>query len=302
MCSLNAQVFSGGSGTKDDPYRISNKKDMDELAFYSVDHSANPNAPNHPYGQYWTYQKYFIITNDIREPVTESIRQFRGSFDGQGYKIVIKLERYIWGGLFNILNDAVIKNIVVDGTQNRKVQSDWWREGIIGTISIASLELLKEQGSDGTYNVTVKNCINMMQNFYGDSTNTIDSTTGIVGFISYFPSYPANPNPIKDYNMPVNIVIEDCINLSSIAKGYHCLPAYKNSGGIVRHCWGIFYTPFPNKINVSINKSINSGFIEGNDIISGILGDIFLLREYDTDVKIRVGNCLNTGVTRGDTS
>ncbi|WAI01767.1 PEGA domain-containing protein [Methanogenium organophilum] len=77
---MPAAAYSGGSGTSDDPYKISTEDDLIDL---STD-SAN-----------WVSGTYFILTNDIAlaSSPTETIGNstsgyyFTGNFDGQGYTI-----------------------------------------------------------------------------------------------------------------------------------------------------------------------------------------------------------------------
>jgi hypothetical protein len=107
--SLFAQ-FGGGARTKANPYRIYTHKQMEELA-----DSVNRNIPNSPLTPYnWSYGKYFILMNNIKDSVRTTIGNygytFQGNFDGQRYKITLAIKsdsnnnRYTCYGLFGIVS------------------------------------------------------------------------------------------------------------------------------------------------------------------------------------------------------
>ena len=111
-----ATSFSGGSGTADDPWKISNGSELAYLA--SV---VNSNGSG-------TYNKYYILTADIDLGGQEWIgignqhaaeKAFKGKFDGNGKVITgfaINEERDYTPGLFGLLDGgAVVKNLTVHG-------------------------------------------------------------------------------------------------------------------------------------------------------------------------------------------
>lgn len=111
-----AASFSGGSGTADDPWKISNGS---ELAYLASVVNSNGSA---------TYNKYYILTADIDLGGQEWIgignkhdpaKAFKGNFDGNGKVITgfeIKEERDYTPGLFGLLDGgAVVKNLTVHG-------------------------------------------------------------------------------------------------------------------------------------------------------------------------------------------
>ena len=111
-----AASFSGGSGTADDPWKISNGS---ELAYLASVVNSNGSA---------TYNKYYILTADIDLGGQEWIgignqndgaKAFKGYFDGNGKVITgfeIKEERNYTPGLFGMLDaGAVVKNLTVHG-------------------------------------------------------------------------------------------------------------------------------------------------------------------------------------------
>ncbi len=111
-----AASFSGGSGTADDPWKISNGS---ELAYLASVVNSNGSA---------TYNQYYILTADIdlggREWIGignkhDPAKAFKGKFDGNGKVITgfaIEEERDYTPGLFGLLDGgAVVKNLTVHG-------------------------------------------------------------------------------------------------------------------------------------------------------------------------------------------
>ena len=111
-----AASFSGGSGTDDDPWKISNGS---ELAYLASLVNSNGSA---------TYNQYYILTADIdlggREWTgignqNNAAKAFKGKFDGNGKVITgfaIEEERDYTPGLFGLLDGgAVVKNLTVHG-------------------------------------------------------------------------------------------------------------------------------------------------------------------------------------------
>ena len=111
-----AASFSGGSGTADDPWKISNGS---ELAYLASLVNSNGSA---------TYNQYYILTADIdlggREWTgignqNDAAKAFKGKFDGNGKVITgfaIEEERDYTPGLFGLLDGgAVVKNLTVHG-------------------------------------------------------------------------------------------------------------------------------------------------------------------------------------------
>ncbi len=111
-----AASFSGGSGTADDPYKISNGS---ELAYLASVVNSNGSA---------TYNKHYILTADIDLGGQEwtgignrddAGKAFKGKFDGNGKVITgfaINEELAYTPGLFGMLDGgAVVKNLTVHG-------------------------------------------------------------------------------------------------------------------------------------------------------------------------------------------
>ncbi|MDL2247189.1 T9SS type A sorting domain-containing protein [Bacteroides sp. OttesenSCG-928-J23] len=105
-----AQTYSGGSGTESDPYLISSKEDMEELAEYDGSNTSG---------------KYYLLTRNITEEITTSIDDFYGTFDGGGHNININVSDS-WNagafGVFRYTSGATIKNLSVTGS----IYSSFW--------------------------------------------------------------------------------------------------------------------------------------------------------------------------------
>lgn len=141
-----AASFSGGSGTADDPWKISNGS---ELAYLASLVNSNGSA---------TYNQYYILTADIdlggREWTgignqNNAAKAFKGKFDGNGKVITgfaINEERDYRPGLFGKLDaGAVVKNLTVHG----RVRAGSKKDNFSGLLC-ASVE-----GSSAVENCTV---------------------------------------------------------------------------------------------------------------------------------------------------
>ena len=111
-----ATSFSGGNGSKENPYQISRGE---ELAYfkYIIESDENNNYRN----------KYYVLTSNINlgnlyfDPIGNDGQTFSGVFDGQGYTIsnikmdyVININNTLYSGLFTKTKDATIQNLNID--------------------------------------------------------------------------------------------------------------------------------------------------------------------------------------------
>ena len=272
--------FSGGFGTAIEPYLISNRLDMEELAD-SVNNSTTP-YPNN-----WSKGKYFALTQDITDSVRTVIGKypplsvnpqytFQGNFNGNGYKITVSINRptEMYLGIFGVCTDScVIENLNVDGV-------------IIGSSSIGGIVGSNYSLSNSNESI-VKNCNNysyikgyvgvggIVGENSGKITNcnnygTIDSGYSTIGGIA--------GTVIKCGN------ISNCINSGLIRGGV-------STGGIVGYAIS----------NATIYNCINVGMIENLNIlhdnlgrIGGIIGTAHLIDE------IIILNCVNYGFVAGN--
>jgi len=116
LVTISAFAYSGGNGTEQEPYLISSKADMEELA-------TKVNG-----GQ--TYAGvYFLLTRDLTEAedvittvIGEGTCYFSGVFDGGDHKVNVNINininntYYGYAGVFGCVSDAIIKNLGVTGS------------------------------------------------------------------------------------------------------------------------------------------------------------------------------------------
>jgi hypothetical protein len=106
---ISAFAHSGGSGTAADPYLISSKADMEQLANRVNSGSSTFNT---------CAGEYFRLTRDLTgaaDTLTSTVgngdtRYFAGTFDGKGHKIAVKQI-----GIFGNIQGAIIENLEVTG-------------------------------------------------------------------------------------------------------------------------------------------------------------------------------------------
>lgn len=114
-----ASPFSGGSGTKTDPYRISNQADWNSLADFYISYLG----------------EYFVLTADIsvdRMIGVNTSSSFSGFFDGGGHTITVNYntsEPYV--APFRYVENATIQNLHVEGTITTSAK---YAGGIVGHL------------------------------------------------------------------------------------------------------------------------------------------------------------------------
>lgn len=156
-----ATSFSGGSGTDDDPWKISNGS---ELAYLASLVNSNGSA---------TYNQYYILTADIdlggREWTgignqNDAGKAFKGKFDGNGKVITgfaINEEREYTPGLFGMLDGgAVVKNLTVHGCIRAGAKKDFGGllcasvnggSAVANCTVYADVQITREAGSKDLY-------------------------------------------------------------------------------------------------------------------------------------------------------
>ena len=156
-----AASFSGGSGTDDDPWKISNGS---ELAYLASLVNSNGSA---------TYNQYYILTADIdlggREWTgignqNNAAKAFKGKFDGNGKVITgfaIEEERDYTPGLFGLLDGgAVVKNLTVHGCIRAGSKKDFGGllcasvnggSAVANCTVYADVQITREAGSKDLY-------------------------------------------------------------------------------------------------------------------------------------------------------
>ena len=293
-------VFSGdGDGTEENPYKVSNAQQLDEIRYHLNSH--------------------YVLVNDIDlsdydswEPIGNKFNIFTGTIDGNNHiiknlKIVEFInepeEQYIGligcgdGKIKNIILDNVLLNISVDGTQC------WYDET---TIYIGSLAGCMEM---------IDNCkvSGIMTISYDDAMEGMASINcgGIIGGARFVSDSIANlkidvmSKSVKgeDYtcDMWLGGVVGDLS--TSISEPLCYITQCKNNGNINISskcdrsivCGGLVGS-FPEETGV-ISNNINYGDIECNSLGHLALGGIAGL----ADVK-EIKNCVNAGKINANSS
>ena len=301
--NLNAQ-FSGGDGTENNPYKITSKKDLKELA------DSVANSPfNNPITHYnWSKNKYFILMNDINDTIMFSIgkleeggfeKAFQGNFDGNNKKIILALNTSTGIlGLFSLIYNGIIENLIVDGYVNGIINVG----GICGIAYYANISNCKNYGNVNgdvytggicgvAYYTNISNCKNYGningKNYVGGITSCLialsDTSTkysilycensGNVSGVFVVGGISGHIHDDAEYSYCINIgTIKGDSIVGGIAGGSDHDNLYFDSTG-------------------NIYNSVNSGLVIGKNIVGGIIGRC----------RGEIKNCLNTGVVKGNT-
>ena len=233
--------YSGGSGTTQNPYQISNLTDLLDLAKTTSD-----------------YDKSFILTADIdmqthlfstaviapdTDPVEYNFQgtSFGGTLDGNGYKIMnltIETESEDYLGLFGYIRNGTVKNLKLENFSISYSSESFFVGGLAGAISICNISGCQISGSitgsdfaesiggltGFTYNSTVNMC---HSNVDISGLMNISSVGGLVGSNGY------------------GGLISDCHATGSIAGDYAAGGLCGSNIGVIRDCqtdttvWGM---------------------------------------------------------------
>ena len=288
-----AASFSGGSGTADDPWKISNGS---ELAYLASVVNSNGSA---------THNQYYILTADIDLGGQEWIgignkddaaKAFKGKFDGNGKVITgfeIKEERDYTPGLFGMLDGgAVVKNLTVHGRIRAGSKSSAFGGLLCASVNggsavenctvYADVQITREKGSKDLYfgGITgrlapggkIKDCTVLgnikLQVTTSDTNKERQYTAGIAARIDA-------------------AEITNCTNYADISQIFTGSPTIGYSGGIVA-CGDA------EKGTASILNCVNYGdiFVEtngGHGRTGGIIGNPRSAAVYTIE------NCFNAG-------
>lgn len=288
-----AASFSGGSGTADDPWKISNGS---ELAYLASLVNSNGSA---------TYNQYYILTADIdlggREWTgignqNDAGKAFKGKFDGNGKVITgfaINEEREYTPGLFGMLDGgAVVKNLTVHGCIRAGAKKDFGGllcasvnggSAVANCTVYADVQITREAGSKDLY--------------FGGITGRLapggkiqDCT--VLGKIQLQVTASAT-NAQRQYTAGIAARIDaaeitNCKNYADISQIFTGSATIGYSGGIV--ACGDAATD----TTVSINNCVNYGdiFVEtngGHGRTGGIIGNARSQAVYNIE------NCFNAG-------
>ena len=250
---LPEDLFAGGKGTEEEPYKIANAKQLDNIRLLIDSH--------------------FILQNDIdlidyqREEGWLPISVFSGSLDGKGYTVKnLKINRPavdnvgLFGRVYGIAGkNAGIKNLSVSGN----VIGKKYVGGLVGSIegniercnftgTLKGTDFVGGIAGDITSNSSLGESERYMisESYHKGEIISSGSAGGIVGSANY-------------------AIISRCFNTDSIrglGGGY--------VGGIVGYAvgWSRGEGPYADKGGCLIKDCYNTGHIDGGFKIGGIVG------------------------------
>lgn len=183
-----AESFAGGSGTKDDPYKI---ETAGQLAKLAADINSGVEDKNHS-------KEYFILTKDIDlsahkwEPIgickNNSGKSFQGYFDGKENSItglyVDETTEQNSAGLFGYVTGYEIKNLIVEGGYVTTADS--------GNQYDAAGILIGNAPRGYGMTISIKNCT---------VSGTVETNTAISGGLVGKNSYGSYENCTADVNI-----------------------------------------------------------------------------------------------------
>ena len=167
VCYAADTGFMDGSGTEEDPYLISSKKQLDNVRYHKDAHfklvsdikftkaDFAPTGEFYNDGHGWRGIGWTYASTSIHKTV-ETDENFTGTFDGNGHIIdglyqhvtndnVEGIDKLDCNGLFGSVSDAVIKNL---NLTNVDISSDTNLKYAIGLAAV----------SETLYNTTIDNC------------------------------------------------------------------------------------------------------------------------------------------------
>jgi hypothetical protein len=226
--------FSGsGSGTPDDPYVITNAKQLFEIRYDLKAYYVLGNDINASETRYWKDGEGF-------EPIGNKDNPFTGSFDGRGHKIynlyINTTRDYV--GLFGLVEQkGIIKNVVLE---NVKISSTGnYVGGLIGANAGKIYNCYSTGSVNGKDNVggliganfgTVSNCY---------STGSINGHSSVGGLIGW--------NSIEG-------IVSNSYSTSSVNG------KYINVGGLIGSNRG------------KVSNCYSTGSVNGKDYVGGLIG------------------------------
>jgi hypothetical protein len=269
--------FSGkGSGTPDDPYIITNVKQLQEMKYDLKAHYVLGNDIDASETKNWNNGQGF-------EPIGDKDNPFTGSFDGRGYKIYnlyINTTRDFVGLFGYVGKEGIIKNV---GLENVKISSTGYDVGGLighndGTVSNCySTGSVNGQdfvgglvgGNGGTVG-TVSNC------YSTGSVNGQDFVGGLVGFNGGTVSNCYSTGSVNGRGVVGGLIgwnsgkVSNCYSTGSV-----------NGRGVVGGLIGVNHE--------TVSNSYSTGSVNGQDFVGGLIGTN----------NGKVSNCYSTGSVNG---
>ncbi|MDR0370916.1 MAG: T9SS type A sorting domain-containing protein [Prevotellaceae bacterium] len=303
-----------GSGTEADPYRISSKADMDELA-------GNVNGGKNYSGVYFRLTRDLTGANDTLTTVVGNSDDvyFSGIFDGDGHEIAVKRT-----GIFGQIRNATIKNLGVTGNIHTYVYSyenHYYAGGICATTENSTIsncynnaDIAASTAGAFDYQINTGGICGKTTNSYiincrntGSISSNVESTSYAGGIAGHYEVGGAITNCYNTGNIAAAAydasyaggicgfggTITNCYNTGDISAAAASSPSYcggiSGEGGTITNCYNI------GNIAASAAASSYSGGICGRN---GIIANCFVAAmEITTDDVSRT----YTGRIGGDT-
>lgn len=282
--------YSGGKGTKTDPYKIATAKDLAQLSVNTQE------IKNYSEGKYFEQtadivlntQDMFTFDSDGRvtgiaagkspkqwkpigkavydsdEVLTDYAFAFRGSFQGDHYKIsgLYINTQNPYQGLFGLTNesriaDAEIEMSYIKGGYSVGGMVGYFNDSLLLDSCFAGVVSGKTNvgGLVGTNTGVIENCFNAAA-----VSGTEFDAGGIAGYsISGNVSACFNIGRIEGNNSVGGIVgyniatLDDCTNAGTVT-------GVRSVGGVVGYNWG------------DVDRTCNTGTVSGTEVIGGVCG------------------------------
>ena len=263
LLSVNAMAqFGGGTGTENDPYKISSITHLNTLA-------DNVNG-----GSYHYEGVYFKVTEDITSTAVSKVigggggsKYFSGIFDGNnkriklGINITSEYSQYI--GLFGYIKGATIKNVKVEGSLT---SAKWYAGSIAGYATDDCV--IENCSSSVTVTVSSSFAAGIVGNAYNTTITDCTNTGRISGTVN-----------VGGISGTINgCTISNCSNTGVVTGA----SANWIRGGL-----------FGSASSSDITNCSNTGNVTGTERVGGIVG---------TGEAIIVANCFNRGTVTGSAS
>lgn len=309
-----------GSGTKDDPYQVSDLSGLQELA-------GNTSAYD---------GKYIVLTADIMgdsntrlNPIGTSASPFKGFFDGDGHVIStfrIAGTNTSYRGIFGCAKDAEIGNFTVRSaslictgssmvgvvagyaenttisnvkTENSSLTAGSNAGGIVGVIKDGSVvdcvngcsvALSKEANAGGiagkAENSEIRRCINTAA-----VTSSKKNVGGIVGSVDGTVSHCLNKGNVDSSYSGFSGASNGIAGIAGMASGEVSFCGNAGSVFSPTHCSGIFYKAG----DLSVSYCYNAGGLDFNDEQKELSDTIGLEVADAESVAVPTENCIGVG-------
>jgi hypothetical protein len=291
--NINAQGYSGGSGTTADPYQIANKADLKYLCEHSGDwdkHFKQTADISFDVGDYSPGGDFY---NDGKgfSPIGNQNNRFKGSYDGNGHTItylyINRPEQNSIGMFGEVLMDDTdeIKNLTLTdvGIIGQSFVGGLIGQMVSGTISscrVSTGSMVRILGLSKVGGLIGVNYFGRFQHCEVDANVWGNIYAG--GLIGSFEGFGGNTSPD----------IYECRSSGTISGGDHV-------GGLAGYSKGAI-----------INKSFSSGSVMAKDYVGGFIGsidevtisdsyasgDVFRVSGTDSSLGSFIGKMDNSGI------